>query len=547
MGPAGGRTIVTERPDHTRIVSLGAHNGYVDHPVVRNGQPYLERTYVSGGHVYARAYPGYYYHGALYYRYLPAYYYAPEFYVWAVRPWNAPIAFAWKWGPWRAYYGAYFTPYPNYIDCTAWLTDYAIAQELEAAYESQQAAKKSQAALAERPDSQPIPAASGENSEGAPLSPEAKQAIAEEVRAQLGDEQNSAKNSTTTPNALTAMSGTAPPDALNPADRTFIADISLDAAAPSGAECSVSPGDVLTRVDNSPDQNQKVKVVVRSSQKGDCAAATHVEVPVADLQDMANHFRENVDDGVGQLAQSRHPYGSNGLPPAPPASPVQVADAQAKPDLDAQHQLQDQQHTADQAQRSVQQSMTELGATSSRIVSGAPSAALRIENGGAASAPRFAKSRARVSFVVDVHELANGGVCVSLCRRKRLMAEQLLDGAQIRAVGQKMRGEGVAQRVGMDAPIDIHQGRILLENAVHRTRREARARVVEKHGLRVGSTLGVLKDAGADFPISGDGPLGFAAEGHDTLFVSFAEHTQHHLVAVDVRNVQPGQFAHAQA
>jgi hypothetical protein len=443
LGPAGGRTIVTERPDHTRIVSMGAHNGYVDHPVMRNGQPYLERTYVSGGHVYARAYPGYYYHGALYYRYLPPVYYAPAFYVWAVRPWRAPIAFTWNWGPWRAYYGPYFTPYPAYVDCTAWLTDYAIAQELKAAYESQQAANKSQAAPAAPPVSQPIPATSEENSGGAPLSPEAKQAIAEEVRAQLGAEQNSAKNSTI-PNALTPMSGTAPPDALSPADRTFIADISLDAAAPSGAECSVTPGDVITRVGNTPDQDQKVKVVVRSSQNGDCAAGTSVAVSVSDLQDMANRFHEKVDDGVGQLAQSRDPNGLNGLPPAPPANPEQVADAQAKPDLDAQHQLQDQQHAADQAQRNVEQSVSELGATTSRIVSGAPSAALRIEDGGDAGAPRFAKSRARVSLVVNVHQLSNRSVCVLLRGRKRLMAEQLLDRAQVRTVGQKMSGESVA-------------------------------------------------------------------------------------------------------
>ena len=390
LGPSGGRTIVTERPDHTRIVSMGPHNGYVDHPMVRNGRPYLERTYVSGGHVYARAYPGYYYHGALYYHYLPAYYYAPAFYVWAVRPWHAPITFAWHWGPWRGYYGAYFTPYPNYADCASWLTDYAIAQELAAAYDAQQAANNSKAAQPLPPDSQSIPATSGENSQGAPLSPEAKQAIAEEVKTQLAAEQSSAKSSPATANALAPTSGDVVPDALNPADRTFIADISLDAAASGGTECSVSPGDVLTRVDSSADADQKVKVVVRSSQKDDCAAGAHVAVPVADLQDMANHFREKVDDGVGQLAQSRDPNGLNGLPPAPPADPVQVADAQAKPDLDAQHQVQEQQHTADQTQRNVQQSMSQLGATSSRFVDEAPSAALTIENGGASRPPRFA-------------------------------------------------------------------------------------------------------------------------------------------------------------
>jgi hypothetical protein len=382
LGPHGGRTVVTERPDHTRLVSMGPHHGYVDHPIVRNGRPYLERTYVDGGRVYARAYPGYYYHGALYYHYLPAYYYAPAFYVWAVRPWHSRVVFAWNWGPWRGYYGSYFSPYPNYADCPSWITDYVIAQDLSAAYDAQQQAPAI---------SQPIPAASGDDSAAAPLSPAVKQAIADEVTAQLNAEKASALNPLSASSAPPA-SGDAVPDALNPSERTFIADISLDAAARDGADCSVGPGDVLTRVGNAADADQKVNVVVRSSQKGDCAMGTQVAVPVADLQDMANHFHEKVDDGVGQLTQNQ---GQNGMPAAPPADPVQVADAQAKPDLDAQRQLQQQQHSADQIQKNVQQSVGQLDTTSSRLVIGKPSATPTIETSNAAIVPSNFKAKLR--------------------------------------------------------------------------------------------------------------------------------------------------------
>jgi hypothetical protein len=384
LGPRGGRTIVTERPDHTRIVSIGPHYGYVDRPIVRGGRPYLERTYVSDGHVYARAYPGYYYHGALYYHYVPAYYYAPAFYGWAVHPWHAPVVFAWNWGPWQGYYGYYFSPYPNYVSASLWLTDYIIAQELQTAFDAQQAANNSQPAPGPSADSQAA-APPGEISQGAPVSPEVKQAIATEVTAQLNAEDNSATSLTATTASAPAPGGDVLPEALSPTNRTFIADISLDEDLDDGATCSVGPGDVLTRVDNSPDANQRVKVVIRSSAKGDCAAGTRVVVSAADLQDMSNHMREKVDDGVGQLAQDQ---GKNGMPGAPAAKPVQVADAQAAPDLDAQHQLQQQQHTADAAQRNVQKSVSQLGEASSLILPDeAPRAALTIENGGALGAP----------------------------------------------------------------------------------------------------------------------------------------------------------------
>lgn len=53
--------------------------------------------------------------------------------------------------------------------------------------------------------------------------------------------------------------------------------------------------------------------------------------------------------------------------------------------------------------------------------------------------------RVRVRFVVNLHQLANGGMRVALCGGERLVAEQFLDGAEIRAVSKKMSRESVAQ------------------------------------------------------------------------------------------------------
>ncbi len=51
---------------------------------------------------------------------------------------------------------------------------------------------------------------------------------------------------------------------------------------------------------------------------------------------------------------------------------------------------------------------------------------------------------------VDVHQLRVVVVGVALRGRDAGMAEEFLNGAQIRAADKNMRGEAVAQRVGRD-------------------------------------------------------------------------------------------------
>ena len=139
-GAHGEKTIVTSRKDGSRVVSTGAHSGYVEHRYTdRNGRPYMRRTYVVGGRNYAYVYRGYLYGGVVYYGYVPAFYFAPAFYGWAYEPWAAPVAWSWGWGgaPWYGYYGYYFAPYPAYNSPFFWITDYVLAEYLGAAYDAQ--------------------------------------------------------------------------------------------------------------------------------------------------------------------------------------------------------------------------------------------------------------------------------------------------------------------------------------------------------------------------------------------------------------------------
>jgi hypothetical protein len=348
-GAHNQRTMVTTRKDGSRVVGTGAHRGFVEHSFVRNGHSYVRRTYVVNGRSYAAVYRGYPYRGVVYYGYVPAYYYGPAYYGWAYDPWGAPVGYAWGWGgaPWYGYYGGYFAPYPAYADASLWLTDYLLAENLQAAYQAQ----------VDGNGGAPPSADSGDqtgNAGGTPaaqtatvMTPEVKQAIDEEVKAQLAAEKADASAG-----AQTATTGDQVPAALDTNHRTFIVSAQLQEQLDGGATCTLSTGDVLTRIDNAPDANQNVKVLVTSNQKGDCQSGAQVAVSVQDLQDMHNDFAAKIDAGLQKLADTQ---GKNGIPAGPAAGAQKNPDGTANADLTAAADLQQQQDAADQTETEVKQ------------------------------------------------------------------------------------------------------------------------------------------------------------------------------------------------
>jgi hypothetical protein len=348
QGVHGGRTITSER-NGRNIVSTGRHGGYVQRQYLnRNGRSYYQRTYVAGGRSYARAYRGFDYRGQRYYDYAPGYYYHPGFYGWAYNPWVSPVYYspaAWGWigTPWFGIYGGFFTPYPMYPTASLWLTDYLIAANLQAAYQAQADAYAGQAP-ADNSGAPPSdgPAASYQT----PLSPEVKQAIADEVRAQLAAEQAAAVNPQAAPSSAQL------PDALNPAERVFMVASNLDVtAAGSGQDCGLTAGDVLMRLSDTPDDNQNVSASVQSSKQGDCPSGLTVAVGVQDLQEMHNQFREQLDSGLKMLADKG---GTGGLPGPPDTATVAGEVPMPAPDSGVAAQLQAEQQQADQTQAQVQ-------------------------------------------------------------------------------------------------------------------------------------------------------------------------------------------------
>jgi len=322
-GPGGARTVEAGRPG-ARVVSYGAHRGFVER-TVRPG--YISRTYVVGGRSYAHVYREYHYGGVAYFRYVPAVYYGPRFYAWAVTPWGEPMRYAWFGlatpAPWFGFYAGYFTPYQTYASPDLWLTDYLLAENLRLAYENQQAGNGGQA----QPSSVNAQA-------GAPtLSPEMKALIADEVRQQLAAEKAAALQPTSSSPDQAAAGGEQLPPALS--QRFFVVSSNLDLTTTAGVTCSLTPGDIIQRKgkDVTPDGGVAVDVV--SSKPGNCAADSGATVQLADLQEMHNQFREQLDSGLKMLADNQ----ARGLPTGPAAGARPVADGIADPVADADSQL----------------------------------------------------------------------------------------------------------------------------------------------------------------------------------------------------------------
>jgi len=361
-GLNGQRNIVATHNGRT-VVSAGRNGGYTQRAYYRRGNTvYVQRTYVYGGRTYAYAYRSYYWGGYPYYGYAPGYYWGPAYYGWAYNPWPAPVYYGWGWGaaPWYGYYGPYWAPYPVYPSAAFWLTDFFVGASLQAAYAAQaQAAaengeltppqfkKESSDVIASLWSSDPLVAANlastyGANpyllgaaapaaSSGPAMTKEIKDAIADEIKDQIAGEKDAAANSN---NSSSTASG--PPAALDPKIRYFVVSTDLDLTTSDGTECTLTGGDVVYRTGDQPDGDKMVDATVKSSKKGECPIGSTVGVATTDLQEMYNNLRQNMSDGMKEMANNS---GKNGLPTAPDTKttagevPAPTADTNVKDDL----------------------------------------------------------------------------------------------------------------------------------------------------------------------------------------------------------------------
>ena len=152
---------------------------------------------------------------------------------------------------------------------------------------------------------------------GAPpaLAPEVKKAVAGQIDRQIAIEKAESE-------ALARRATSAP--ASSPAVHVFVAPNHVDVTS-RGKPCQVSRGDVLRfNAKPAPDATG-ARLEVLSSRPGDCRTGAVVTVSLKDLQELHNHMRETLDQGLAEL------YAHHGGLPAPPASamaaPTAIASA----------------------------------------------------------------------------------------------------------------------------------------------------------------------------------------------------------------------------
>jgi hypothetical protein len=319
---------------------------------------------------YTGVYRSYGYGGyCCYYGYYPPYYYHPAYYGWAYNPWPAPVAYGWGWGgaPWFGFYGGYFSPYATYPSASFWLTDYIISQDLQAAYAAHQEAV----------------AVAGDPAAGGPpaLSPEVKQQIADEVKAQLALENQEAGQTAQNQDVDPGSSGIARMLGDGHA-HVFVVGGGLDLTDDSGQECAVSEGDALALKTPPPADATTANLVVLASKGGqECHSGGTVAVNLTDLQEMQNHLRETIDVGLKELQDKQ---GKGGLPAAPAsaqAAPTQSPYAAVAPPPDPKDaaDIQQQAQQADQAEKEVTAAVSaDSGAPIAAADSSAPPATVAL-------------------------------------------------------------------------------------------------------------------------------------------------------------------------
>jgi hypothetical protein len=374
-GAHGGRRVVSEH-NGRRTVAYGRHGGYSQRAFYRHGgHEYYQRTYWRGGHAYAYGYRGYGWGGYNYYGYAPAYYWGPAYYGWAYNPWASPIAYGWGWGgaPWYGFYGAYWNPYPVYPSAAFWLADYFVAASLQAAYADQQQAaddsgqlmpptfnQASSDVIAELSTSDPLVAANlasiypgglrlaaaPATSSGPAMTKEIKDAIAEEIKGQIAAEKTAAANKDSAGNE------SGPPAALDPNIRYFVVANEEDLTDKDGNECTLTGGDVVYRTGDTPDDDHMVDATVKASRKDECATGATVGISTDDLMDMYNNLRQNMADGMKEMAAKN---GKNGLPKAPDTTTTGGEIPAPTPDANVQDDLKQAQSDGDAAEADAKQ------------------------------------------------------------------------------------------------------------------------------------------------------------------------------------------------
>jgi hypothetical protein len=320
-GVDGGRRILVSQPDRTRIFATSRGVQYVQHPYTFRGRAYDHRTYYFQGKTVQRYYRPYTYGGATLDAYAPTRFYAPNLYRWAVSSFR-PTPFQWTYTnqPWYQHYSGYFTPDSSYSSPSSWLADFVIGASLLTAYNAEQQSQQAQAP------------ADGSSA----ITPQTKQLVAQEVNRQVREEAVEAQQNAQNVTAPAGSNGVVA-ELSDRQAHAFVVGSDLDLVDASGRRCMVSEGDVVAVVSPAKADTSTADAIVLASKGGEeCQRSVRVQVALDDVQEMQNHMREAVDQGLAS---------TNAAKTVPSVTPA-FAEAGPPADPNAAQEIQQQQEIA---------------------------------------------------------------------------------------------------------------------------------------------------------------------------------------------------------
>jgi hypothetical protein len=320
--PDGGSRVVVERPDRSRIVAATRGLQYVQHPYTFEGRTFDHRTYAVQGHLLHQLYRPYDYGGTTLDVYATNRFYEPKLYQWATTRFKAPQPYKWLYKadppPWFVYYGDYFTPSETYDEPLSWLTDFMLASTLAMAYSIE-----------------PSGSESGAPSVSTAVSPQVKQLLSEEIGRHVRRESAEAQAHRAQHEPRPGEGGIVQ-ELGDGQPHVLLAASALDLVDLTGRRCMISAGDVVqVGPGPAPTGGAARAVVLASKGSNACGRSAQVDIALSDLQEMQNHMRETMDQGLantqmGKNATSRTPAFVLAVPPP---------DADAAQEIDQQKQI----------------------------------------------------------------------------------------------------------------------------------------------------------------------------------------------------------------
>jgi len=136
----------------------------------------------------------------------------------------------------------------------------------------------------------------------------------------------------------------------------FVAGQDLDVVDAGGNECALSEGDAIQLTGQTAPDAQAATLAVLASKGGkECSKGDTVSVNLPDLQEMQNHMRETIDQGMQELQKKQ---GTGGLPAAPASakaapveSPMAAIAPPPPPEDEVKAEIQGQSQEADKAEK----------------------------------------------------------------------------------------------------------------------------------------------------------------------------------------------------